>query len=275
MLRKLSLPMWLIWTSFFSQMVLAQRYNFDPEMLGDEGKGLDLSLYNEGLQQEGDYNVTLLLNRRVVGKETINFKKAVSKNGVEYLKPCLKLKQLSSWGIKIDEFPTLVDKESSCVNLEALTDILPILDVNRGQLKLSVPQAAMAPIFNDLAPQTLWDEGINALLMNYSISANRNYNKNLSKEKVSDTQLVMLYPGFNIGAWRVRNSLNWQHSSQGHAHWQSYYSYAVRNLNNIKSTLLLGKKESNDEVFDGFPFTGISLGTNEDMFSLQHTLSHK
>jgi outer membrane usher protein len=267
MVRKLTLSLFL--SLIFSQLVQGKQYNFDPEMLGDEAEGLDLSLYNQGLQQEGDYNVTLLLNRRVVGRETINFKKAVNKNGVDYLKPCLTLKQLSSWGIKVEEFPTLVDKKSTCVNWEALTNILPILDVTKSQLKLSVPQAAMAPIFNDLAPQTLWDEGINALLMNYSISANRIYNKNRSSEKVSDNQLVMLYPGFNIGAWRVRNSLNWQHSSQGSAHWQSYYSYAERNLTKIKSTLLLGEKESNAEVFDGFPFTGISLGTNENMFSLR------
>lgn len=267
MFRNLTLCSFLFSIFNLITVVQAQRYNFDPEMLGEEAKGLDLSLYNNGLQQEGDYTVSILLNNRIVGRETVNFKKAISNNGVDYLEPCLTLKQLTSWGIRTDGYPLLIKKKSQCVNWHALTDILPDLDVAKGTLELSVPQAAMAPIFNDLAPESLWDEGMNVFMMNYSISANRYYYKNSANAK--NNQLVMLYPGFNLGTWRVRNSLNWQNLSRGGSHWQSYYSYAERDLAQIKSTLLLGEKESSSEVFDGIPFTGITLGTNEDMFSLR------
>ncbi len=49
-----------------------------------------------------------------------------------------------------------------------------------------------------------FDEGINAGLLNYSVNASQSHARQQGEEN-SSSQYVNLRPGFNIGAWRVRN----------------------------------------------------------------------
>ena len=46
----------------------AHTYTFDASMLGDAAKGVDMSLFNQGVQQPGTYRVDVMVLRRKNGR---------------------------------------------------------------------------------------------------------------------------------------------------------------------------------------------------------------
>lgn len=77
-----------------------------------------------------------------------------------------------------------------------------------------------------------FDEGINAGLLNYSVNASQSHARQQGEEN-SSSQYVNLRPGFNIGAWRVRNYSTWNRSTTGHEEEQKFtsvYTYAQRDI---------------------------------------------
>ncbi len=48
-------------------------------------------------------------------------------------------------------------------------------------------------------------------------------------------------------------------------HWQTAYTYAERGLRSLRSTLTLGDRSTDDPVFNGIPFRGVMLASDESM----------
>lgn len=72
------------------------------------------------------------------------------------------------------------------------------------QLLLSIPQKALGQVPRGYIDPKEFDEGINAGLLNYSVNASQSHARQQGEED-SSSQYVNLRPGFNLGAWRVRN----------------------------------------------------------------------
>ncbi|MEY1249219.1 fimbria/pilus outer membrane usher protein, partial [Providencia rettgeri] len=108
------------------------------------------------------------------------------------------------------------------------------------------------------------DNGINALLLNYSYNGSKNYDRKSSGSD-NTSHYVNLRPGLNIGAWRLRNYTTWSSSTDQSGKWDTIYTYASRGINSIKSQLTLGDSVSPSMVFDSVPFRGAQLATDDDM----------
>lgn len=112
-----------------------------------------------------------------------------------------------------------------------------------------------------------FDEGINAGLLNYSVNASQSHARQQGEEN-SSSQYVNLRPGFNIGAWRVRNYSTWNRSTTGHEEEQKFtsvYTYAQRDIVAMKSDVTVGQSTSPSDVFDSVPYTGVELKSDSDM----------
>lgn len=253
----------------------AESWSFDPALLGgEEGRNVDISVFNEGSQLPGIYPVDILLNGDVVDSREMVFHQARDKSGKRFLKTCLTEALLTQYGVKTEQYPGLFaarasekttdDETQQCAALTAIPQATETFQFYRQQLLLSVPQAALRPKVSGLAPQELWDDGIPALRMNYRINTARSTSSG-SGSSTNSTIFAQLEPGANLGAWRLRNLTTWQKEGQSPEKWQTAWTYAERGLYGLKSRLALGDRYTPADIFDSIPFRGVMLGSDEAM----------
>ncbi|MFS7241167.1 fimbria/pilus outer membrane usher protein [Serratia proteamaculans] len=247
-----------------SPPVQARDY-FNPALLELDGpqQGVtNLSTFEEnGGQLPGDYRVDVLINDQQVDTRTVTFAAGADGQG---LQPCISVAELANYGVRVAQFPALGAADTACANLTAIPQASARLLFDRQQLALSIPQAALARQPRGYVPSSQWDEGITALLLNYSLSGANNTARGGNGSN-SNSQYANLRPGFNAGPWRLRNYTTWSRSSDGQDKWDTVYTYAQRNLIGLQSQLTLGDSNAPAEVFDAVPFRGLQIASDDEM----------
>ncbi|EBH4883403.1 pilin outer membrane usher protein SafC, partial [Salmonella enterica] len=262
----------LVCAFVYSRTGMARTYSFDASLLNGGGKGIDLSLFEEGTQLPGIYPVDIILNGARVDSREMAFRTERDRDGSPYLKTCLTQKMLARYGVKVEDYPGLFHQSDGssnkgaevCADLSAIPGATETYQFAAQQLRLGIPQVALRPQFTGIAPEALWDDGISAFLLNWQANAYRTEYRGDGKS-VSDSFQAMLEPGINVGAWRVRNLTTWDKSSGQSGKWESAYTRVERGLNGIKSRLTLGESYTPPDIFDSVPFRGGMLGSDEDM----------
>ncbi|NBM97001.1 fimbrial biogenesis outer membrane usher protein [Proteus penneri] len=235
---------------------------FDPDFLELPNKSsIDLSQFENNEQLPGKYYVDIYVNTNLIGTENIKFEKI--DNGK--LIPCLSISDLTKFGIKTIEYKGLEEKGNNCVNLSAIPNATSEFKFNSQRLYLSIPQIAMNKNPRGFVDLNNIDNGITALLLNYSYSGSKNYDRK-SNGSNTTSNYINLRPGINIGPWRLRNYTTWSNSDDKSSKWDTVYTYLSRSINQLKSQLVLGDGVSPSSVFDSVPFRGIQLGTDDDMY---------
>ncbi|MBG3013540.1 fimbrial biogenesis outer membrane usher protein [Proteus mirabilis] len=235
---------------------------FDPDFLELPNKSsIDLSQFENNEQLPGKYYVDIYVNTNLIGTENIKFEKV--DNGK--LIPCLSVSDLTKFGIKTSEYKELETKGNNCVNLSAIPNAKSEFQFNSQRLYLSIPQIAMNKDPRGFVDLNNIDNGITALLLNYSYSGSKNYDRK-SNGSNTTSNYINLRPGVNIGPWRLRNYTTWSNSDDKSSKWDTVYTYLSRSINQLKSQLILGDGVSPSSVFDSVPFRGIQLGTDDDMY---------
>lgn len=234
---------------------------FDPDFLELPNKdAVDLSQFENNQQLAGSYYVDIYVNTNLIGAKSLKF----DKNSDNKLAPCLTLDDLKSFDIKIANYPELSNTQNGCVNLAIIPDAKSEFDFDSQRLYLSIPQIALAKNPRGYVDLADIDNGITALLLNYSYSGSKNTDRKGGEDTTSN--YVNLRPGINIGAWRLRNYTTWSNSSGQSNKWDTIYTYASRGINSLKSQLTLGDSISPSQVFDSVPFRGAQLATDDDMY---------
>lgn len=255
--------------AIFAQQVLADDY-FNPALLDidnpQQGK-TDLSVYEKGPgQAPGKYQVAIFINNNKIDTRDVTFNLVKDPQGTSTLQPCFTLDELKSLGIKTQKYPQL-RAEGQCADLHAIPSASATFRVRNQQLLLSIPQKALGQVPRGYIDPKEFDEGINAGLLNYSVNASLSHARQQGEEN-SSSQYVNLRPGFNIGAWRVRNYSTWNRSTTGHEEEQKFtsvYTYAQRDIVAMKSDVTVGQSTSPSDVFDSVPYTGVELKSDSDM----------
>lgn len=238
---------------------LAQDYHFDLSRMGPGVNNKDIVSVSRGVFPPGRYNVDVFINGKYIENRNINF--ITSGNNKQKLLPVIDEDRLASWGI---DSRKIIFSALQKVDFSRNSLLKTSLDMNNQRLLISVPQSLMIVFHDDIAPMQTWNEGIPALLMNYSLGTRRNdYRGSLAAHTRYDWG--QFYPGVNLGAWHLRNSSSWDHSSTSGGKWTSNYTFAERGLYSLRSRLVLGQRATPDDVFDSLPFTGVMLGTDENM----------
>ncbi|HEB1299566.1 TPA: outer membrane usher protein LpfC [Escherichia albertii] len=265
---------------------------FNPRFLEDvEGvsQHIDLAMYESGREEQlpGTYRVSLIVNDQKMETRTLEFKAATeSQRKVmgEALVPCLSRTQLADMGVRVESFPALnLVPAEACV---AFDDIIPQssshFDFSEQKLVMSFPQAAMHQVARGTVPESEWDEGIPALLLDYSFSgSNSKYDSastdtryvdqngieqhdSSDKQQKSDSYYLNLRSGLNIGPWRLRNYGTWSHSD-GQAQWTNIGTHLTRAIIPLKAQITLGDTATPSDIFDSVQMRGALLSSDDDM----------
>ncbi|HBV3348981.1 TPA: fimbrial assembly protein, partial [Klebsiella pneumoniae] len=178
---------------------------FDPSFISslngsDPSTTPDLSVFQtQNAQAPGDYRVDIMFNGRYLDTRTIKFvanNRASSDNREPALVPCLSLKALAEYGVRIKSFPELAEDQNGCANFSVIPDTKADFDFTAQRLNISIPQAALSTTAQGYIPPDQFDDGINALLVNYQFSGSNDMQAN------DEYYSLNLQSGLNVGPWR-------------------------------------------------------------------------
>lgn len=240
---------------------------FNTELIELDNPGMDkadLSAFESGSQAPGIYHVDIIVDDAFLETGDIQFTASKADSGDASLQPCLSLAQLKRWGVKTALFPALSAGHGECVNLQAIPLASADFQFGAQRLVLSIPQAAIDLPARGYVPPEMWDEGITAAMLNYSLSG-ANSRAKAGEGASSNSQYANLRPGINIGPWRLRNYTTWSRYGAGKDRWDTVYSYLQRAVIPLKAQLTLGDSSAPADVFDNVPFRGVQLASDDDM----------
>ncbi|WP_429066206.1 fimbrial biogenesis usher protein [Aeromonas bestiarum] len=241
---------------------------FNPRFLADDPAAVaDLSGFEKGDELlPGTYRVDIWLNDGYMTTRDVTFN---ASNNTHGLAPCLTRGQLVAMGLNttsVSEINALA--ADTCVPLtEMITDATVRLDVGQQRLYLTIPQAFMENKARGYIPPELWDHGITAGLLNYSLTGNNVQN---DIDGSSDYVYLNLRSGFNLGPWRLRDNSTWSYRNGGGAlgnenKWQHVNTWLERDITPMRSRLTFGDNYTNGDIFDGINFRGVQLASDDNM----------
>ncbi|HCM7229816.1 TPA: fimbrial biogenesis outer membrane usher protein [Klebsiella aerogenes] len=243
-----------------------QTFNMHLLEKNDSLSSVDLTHFDPGTGQTAGHH---LVTYRVNGNDVSDHKDVVFHEGESgKLVPCLTRQDLLDGGVEPSVLAALVDDPTACVDLAAaLPDSDPRFDFKHQILDLQVPQAMMIKHARGYVSPSRWDEGINALLLNYRFSGSQQWDRGSSDSssgKQSDNYLN-LTSGLNLGPWRLRSDGNWTQGSGEGTHWQSTSTYVERDIASLGGELTAGDMFTASDVFDGVQIRGVGITSDEDM----------
>lgn len=268
-------PLALILSGLFISAAHAEMF-FPTEMLAANGEEVaDLSRFRaDGTQLPGEYQVDIYLNQTFVANKTLRFdavKNMTSKpEGLRDdtgLMACLNRKDLDNAGIKVALYPELMAlDENQCVSPgDYIPGAYSVLDFQKMRLEITAPHASVRNKARGYIEPELWDEGINAALMNYSFSGSNRFASNNNGKNY----FLSLNGGINVGPWRLRDYRTWNYYDSNYGHhqqWQRINTYAERTIIPLRSNLVIGENSTDSGVFDSLGFRGIQLSTDDNMY---------
>ncbi len=234
---------------------------------------MDLSRYTEGNPTlAGTYHADVYVNGRWQGRHELLFTAA---EGEVEAHTCYTLGRLERYGV---DTSTLLDAESvgddECRSLEAwMKGAYARFDSSVLRLDLNIPQANLRRAARGYVDPRFWDPGITAGRIGYNFNAFRSQSQMTDSPpglqfgerwQASNTALLSLNTGLNIGAWQFRHdsSLRWQ---DGESQWQGIATYARRPLPGWQSELTLGEAYTEGNLFDSVGFRGARLASDDRM----------
>ncbi|HGV9227033.1 fimbria/pilus outer membrane usher protein [Citrobacter amalonaticus] len=241
---------------------------FNPALLeigNPHQEKTDLSVFENGQQAPGKYRVDIYLNQEKVDTREVEFRLVELSSGEKTLQPCLTVTDLTTYGVKTERYPDL-GINTTCADLSVIPNASTEFVFSNQKLTLNIPQMAVNAQARGTVPPEQWDNGINALLLNYSFSGDNTYAKN-SNSQNSQSQYANLRPGVNLGPWRLRNYTTWSRDTDGRDQWDSVYTYLQRNIVPLKGVMTLGDSSSPSDVFDSVPFRGVQIASDDDMLA--------
>ncbi|WP_223271340.1 fimbrial biogenesis usher protein [Buttiauxella sp. B2] len=249
----------------------AEEY-FNPAFLsGDPSAVADLSRFEGGTQAPGTYRVDVYLNEIFQSRKDIQFLAASAHPGASAddigLTPCLTPAMLIAMGVNIEGQPKLTKTAADkCLDIAtAIEGASAQLNFEQLRLDISVPQAMMRNSARGYIPPSQWDEGINALLLNYNFSGSNSVERHSGSSK---DYFLGLNSGLNLGPWRLRDDSTWSYNNSGkHSRndWQHINTLLERAIIPLRAELVMGDSTTPSEVFDSLGFRGVQLASDDNM----------
>ncbi|EAN1870802.1 outer membrane usher protein [Salmonella enterica] len=226
---------------------------------------LDLSRFaRSGYIMPGTYMLSLRINQQELPERAITF--AAPVDDPQDSIPCLTQDIVGLIGLKRNYLKTLAWRDDGlCLDNRQLAGWVVRGDLSQGALILSIPQAYLEYSAPDWDPPSRWDEGIPALLLDYSLNfTTTQYRQQGRNNTLSGNGTT----GFNIGPWRLRADWQMQQESRSGGSdnrfdWSRFYAF--RAIPALMASLTLGENYLNSDIFDSFRFSGVTLNTDDNM----------
>ena len=262
-----------------AQMLLAQGVTgraampapaqFDADFLSGQGQRVDLSAFSHGNPMlAGSYRVDIYVNGRWQGRRDLQFKA----NAEGVVDACLGIALLEELGVDSARLQAAPQADTAaaaedCVQLaQRMADAFGSYNSADLRYDLSIPQAFLRREARGYVNPALWDRGINAAFIGYSINA-MDSDIRLPGGDRNRTAYLGLNMGLNMGGWQLRQDANltWNQAVADGSHWQRIATYAQRGFPQVRGMLTIGEAFSNGELFDSVGYRGISLASDDRM----------
>ncbi|EDZ1186564.1 fimbrial biogenesis usher protein [Salmonella enterica] len=248
---------------------------FNPAFLSDDPSAVaDLSTFSRNAQAAGMYRVDVYLNNTFFATKDVSFQ-AVKTTGQSAptddsgLHACLTPEMLKNMGVNTRAFPLLAT--SAAGNCPDLASAIPAartrFDFAQQRLDISIPQAAMITRARGYILPQYWDEGINALLLNYTFTGANSRDRS-ADGGAENSYFLGLNSGLNLGAWRLRDYSTWNTNSSyqnSDSDWQHISTYLERDVPFLQGELTAGDSYTSSALFDSLPFRGLQLASDDNM----------
>lgn len=250
----------------FPTQTMARDSLFNPNLLEiDHPVDVDIHQFNRAnMLPPGDYKVDIIINDKFFEKRDVKF---VQDKPDAELHPCfVAVKEvLSSYGVKVDALKALQNVDSqACLNPAPFIDgSIWTFDSNKFVLNISIPQIYLDTAAYGYISPSRWDEGINAMMVNYDFSGSHTVKSNYDSGN-DDTYYLNLRNGINLGAWRLRNYSTLS-ATGSDTEYHSISSYIQRDIAALRSQIMVGDTWTASDVFDSTQIRGVRLYTDDDM----------
>lgn len=251
-----------------AQHVKAQgALEFDERFLelGGGHAGADLSVFAKRNQLlPGRYLVDIDINQQRVDPQEIRFDAAGPEEDAQ---PCLTAAMFAGWGVNVAAFPPLASAApQQCVDIgQIISQAQVSFDSYQHLLNISIPQAAMKRRARGAVDPARWDQGVNAAVLDYQLSAAQYSGSDYANVASRNSLYAGLRGGVNFGAWRLSHSSTFNRGTDGVGKFQIINSFLQRDIASWNSRLTLGDATTPSNIFDGFQFRGVQLNTDEAM----------
>ena len=259
-----SLILSLLWLGgSYPLLVSATRPLFNVRLLElDRPIEVDISQFNRPDNlPEGEYQVDIYVNDRFIARRAVRFFRHDPESA---LAPCfVDVKNtLAMFGLKVNAIKALdtVNAEG-CEPVPVLPGAKWTLDSEKLALKASIPQVYLDATARDAISPSRWDQGIDALMLNYDFSTTQTLKSDYDSD---DLYYLNLRSGLNIGGWRLRNysALN-AVNSRGNV--RSLSTYLQHDIASLRSQAMAGDTWTASDLFDSSQVRGVRLYTDSDM----------
>lgn len=199
----------------------------------------------------------VILNNDYKGAVSLTFNEGV---------PCLTRPLMEEWGI----IPPLLERlewdTNGCLTASSIQKYkFQYWSRPEAQLlTLLLPEAALNAQQNGVS-SSRWDDGINALFMNYRVEVDDRSARSEWDTAGTDANLA-LESGLNVGPWRMRyQNTFWRDKENNRGSYTNGYSL-WRSIRALRSRLTLGDGYTSSSMFDSMAFRGVMLGSDQAMF---------
>lgn len=247
-----------------------QALEFDPAFLelgGGQG-GADLSVYaTSNRVLPGVYPISVFVNGEAIERRDITFVSESARDGREDAIPCLSARMFDEWGVDIAAFAKLAQAgEDACVDIaDSVPHARTEFDSHQLRLNVTVPQAALKRRARGAVDPARWDQGIDAALLDYQLSAAQYAGGNFASARSRTTLYAGLRGAVNLGAWRLSHTSSFLRGLDGRNRFQIVNTFVQRDIAGWNSRLTAGEGTTPANIFDGFQFLGVQLNTDETM----------
>lgn len=236
---------------------------FDPSFLNVDGPNqIDIKRFSYGSSAiPGVFKTSLYVNNTLTSNANIEFRAG----GDSKVTPCISINEIKNIPLSLDKLPEGFITGSETEKCIDITKIIPgslvNYDSNEQRLDVSIPQIYMSKTPRGTVSTELWDSGIPVMTLGYNISG---YNSQSSGHDFNSIY-AGINAGVNIGAWYIRHNGSYNESGNDTGSYSSLNSYLQRDIPRFRSRALIGQSNTNGELFDTLPFTGVQIATDERM----------
>lgn len=244
---------------------------------GEASSSFNLDYFSRsGGMLPGQYDVAVFVNDKKVDTRSVNFISRPQAPG--RLLASVSSAELAAWGIEPQaeiasalqtarppEMPAAAERRAYTLS-EWVPQSQETFDFQRGELRITVPQAYVTPPGWLRTPPALWDQGLPALLLNYDYSGS----SQTHERQRNQHDFVSLNGLLNLWGWRLRHDMNWSRSSGAKGRWNSLNSWLQHDYGFWQGgQFTVGQTSTDGSILDSVPFRGVMLQSDDAMLNAE------
>jgi outer membrane usher protein len=203
----------------------------------------------------GNQNIELTLNDRSLGKEQVDFVRVNKDTSTA----CLTERQVQLFVLREDVILPRFSSEGACIPIKDLgLGAEEKFDFSEQMLSLTISQKYLREVPLDYIDPALFDDGISAARLNYSLSSY------VSDSGVSGRTMYNyagLDGGINYAGWRFRHLGNYSSGDGVQQRYTPLRTYAQRDIFDSSARITLGQMLTNGQFIDAYSIIGGSIET--------------